>query len=276
MRVVRSETEAGTWELALRPPHRRLAPDVLVLEDYREQLAEPMRERHLPAPFVVLILSFGPRYVVDGTPRSSFVGPLSGKAGATESSGGARCVQVNLTPLGARRLLGTPLHELGAGVVELADVIGRDAERIEERLADEPETAARLALVEELLRARLAAAPPARPDVAFAWRRLEETCGRVRIGALAAELGCSRKHLTARFHDQIGLAPKAAARLLRFDAALALVRAGRGGAEIAARCGYADQAHLVNEFRAFSGTTPAAFARSPEVRFLQDATEDAA
>jgi AraC-like DNA-binding protein len=98
----------------------------------------------------------------------------------------------------------------------------------------------------------------------------------VRIGALAAELGCSRKHLAAQFHDQIGLGPKTAARLLRFDAALALLRRGRGGADVAARCGFADQAHLVNEFRAFAGTTPAAFAREPEVRFLQDAAEDAA
>jgi AraC-like DNA-binding protein len=283
MRVIRHESGAGGWELVLREPDPRLRSDVLVLEDYEERVAEPVRQRHLPSAFVPLILNFGAPYrLLDPADAAvsaaygSFTAGLSESGAMTESSGRALCVQVNLTPLGARRFLGVPLHELADRVVPLADLLGRAGGRLEEGLAEASAPEARLALVESFLFVRLAEAAPARPDVAYAWRRLEETGGRLRIGALAAELGCSRKHLSAQFRDQVGLPPKAVARLLRFNRALRLVERGVDGAEVAYRCGYADQAHFVKEFRRFSGDTPAAFAQAPQVPFPQDAGEQAA
>ena len=97
------------------------------------------------------------------------------------------------------------------------------------------------------------------------------------MGALAAELGCSRKHLGVQFREHIGLAPKAAARLVRFNHALRLVRDGGRTADVAQACGYADQAHLTREFRGFSGSTPrelvprlAAESAETAVQFVQD------
>lgn len=282
-RVIRHESDAGRWELAIREPDIRVHAEVLLLEDYVERVTEPVRERHLPVSFVPLILNFGPPYrlldPVDSAVSSeygSFTSGLSESVALTESSGTARCVQVNLTPLGARRMLGVPMHELADRVVPLADVLGQSALLLEEQLAEAPDADARLALVESFLLARAAATAPARPDVAYAWRRLEETGGRLRIGALAAELGCSRKHLAAQFRDHLGLSPKGVARLLRFNRALRFVERGVDGAEVAQRCGYADQAHFVKEFRRFSGGTPTAFAAVPEVSFLQDTGERAA
>ncbi|HSK16890.1 MAG TPA: helix-turn-helix transcriptional regulator [Gaiellaceae bacterium] len=271
MRTIRAET----FDLALREPGPGLRSDVLVLEDYAEHALAPVRQRHLPGTFVPLVLNFGPRYRVrqsaGWSEHASFAGGLGEAVAVTESPGTALCVQVNLTPLGARRILGVPMHELAGRVVSLADVLGRDAARLEERLAEAPGAPARLALVESFLAGRLDAAEPARPDAARAWSRLEETGGGLRIGALAAELRCSRRHLAALFRDHVGVPPKAAARLLRFERALPLVEAGVAGAEVARRCGYADQAHLVNEFRRFAGTTPAALVRERPVPFLQDA-----
>ena len=282
-RVARQESDAGRWQLVLREPDTRLRGDVLVLEDYDERVGEPVRQRHLPPTFVPLIFNFGPPYrLLDpvhpgaSSEYGSFTGGLSESGAVTESSGRALCVQANLTPLGARRVLGVPMAELAERVVPLADVVGGVADRLEERLAETDDVNARLALVEGFLLARLADAAPARPDVAYAWRRLVETGGRLRIGALAAELGCSRKHLTAQFREHVGLQPKVAARLVRFNRALRLVQRGLDGADVAHRCGYTDQAHLVREFRRFSGSTPAAFAQAEEVQFLQDATEPAA
>jgi AraC-like DNA-binding protein len=95
--------------------------------------------------------------------------------------------------------------------------------------------------------------------------RLRETHGRVAVASLATELGWSRKRLVARFRREVGLPPKTVARLLRFERARELAqRPNRAGwAEIAFDCGYYDQAHLINEFRAVTG-------RAPET-FLQDA-----
>ena len=81
------------------------------------------------------------------------------------------------------------------------------------------------------------------------------------IGEVAADVGWSRKHLITKFVQQIGLKPKTVARLIRFQRVLA--RAERGGAvgwsRLAYETGYADQPHLIREFREFAGTTPAGF-----------------
>jgi AraC-like DNA-binding protein len=103
--------------------------------------------------------------------------------------------------------------------------------------------------------------------VAWAWRRLVRSAGRVGVQELADETGWSRRHLLTRFRTQVGLAPKTTARVLRFHHAVRLlapasVYGGRPGiaapsiSDVAAACGYADHAHLVREFHALAGCTP--------------------
>jgi AraC-like DNA-binding protein len=77
---------------------------------------------------------------------------------------------------------------------------------------------------------------------------------------MAESIGWSRKHLARRFADEVGLAPKAVSRIVRFNRAIAAARnAGASWAGIAADCGYADQAHMVREFGQFAGRSPAAW-----------------
>jgi AraC-like DNA-binding protein len=99
-------------------------------------------------------------------------------------------------------------------------------------------------------------APP--PEVARAFRRVVESGGGVEIARVADEVGWSRRHLGERFRSEIGLAPKATARVVRFDRAKTLLLSGRAGglAEVAASVGYADQAHFNREFRELAGCTP--------------------
>ena len=135
-----------------------------------------------------------------------------------------------------------------------------------ERLATARDWEARFALLDATLGRRLAnVRPPA--EVAWAWRQLRARQGDVAIGALAEDLGWSRKRLVARFRDQIGLPPKAAARMLRFERARVLAGT-RPWADIAFECGFSDQSHLISEFPAITGRTPETF--------LQDTTPVAA
>jgi transcriptional regulator GlxA family with amidase domain len=96
--------------------------------------------------------------------------------------------------------------------------------------------------------------------VARAWRLIVAGGGRTPIGDLAREVGWSHRHLIARFRQQVGLTPKTAARLVRFEALLARLRERPASwARLAAEAGYADQAHLVRDFRSFTGRTPTTY-----------------
>ena len=83
----------------------------------------------------------------------------------------------------------------------------------------------------------------------------------MRVSALAAaETGWSGRHLATGFRAEIGLTPKAAARVIRFDRArhllvsqLAVVGSDTRLADLAVACGYFDQAHLAREFRSLAG-----------------------
>jgi len=266
-RVLRHRARLSGFDLVLAPPHPALRGLVEGYQDFSEWAPAPVRRRELPGAAVVVIIDFGRGWrVLDpdddpgaaGERHGSFVAGLDDRAGFAEHPGEARCVQVDLTPLGARALLATPMHELARRVVPLDALLGAEAPRLAERLAAAPGSAARFALLDAALRARAARARAPRPDVAWAWRRLTETHGGVRVEALAAELGCSRRHLAARFRDEVGLPPKRLARLLRFRRAARLLQAADGPelAAIAAACGYADQAHFTRDVRAFAGITP--------------------
>jgi AraC-like DNA-binding protein len=155
------------------------------------------------------------------------------------------------------------MHELANRVVGVDDILPRRERDLPARLAEAPSSEARFALLDEILATRLAEARPPSPEVVWAWRALVHTNGRVPIGILAKKLGRSRRHLIARFRDQIGLPPKTVARILRFDRVVELLqsRTETGFAELAQECGYFDQAHLTRDFRAFAGTTPGEFVR---------------
>jgi AraC-like DNA-binding protein len=170
-------------------------------------------------------------------------------------------LQVFLRPLGAYTLLGVPMAELRGQAVDLADVLGVPGRTLAERLRAEPTWRGRAAVLDGLLMRRLEAGPRPAPEVRQAWRRLVATGGAVPIGRLAAEVGWSHKHLITRFGQQVGLTPKTAARLIRFDRVLRALDepCPRGWDRIAADAGYADQSHLVREFHTFTGRTPTAF-----------------
>jgi AraC-like DNA-binding protein len=107
--------------------------------------------------------------------------------------------------------------------------------------------------------------------VAWAWRRLLETGGQIRVEALARELGCSRRYLSTRCIDELGLSPKKLARVLRFGRVVDGVRAGAPLADLAKRAGYADQSHLNRDFRALASCTPTEFlARHASLPDVQD------
>ncbi|WP_433561891.1 helix-turn-helix domain-containing protein [Nocardia sp. CA-151230] len=230
---------------------------------FRDHGVNPVDQLALPHPDITLLLEFGPGAVTVDDAASRCGGSLVGGLGSgTRRVRGAQieCVQVRLSPLIAGPLLGVSLAELSGALVPLDALWGRESALIRERLAETRSWEQRFALIEALLARRYAAAPAADPEVVWAWRRIRSGHGLVRVDALADELGWTRKRLWSRFQTQLGLPPKRAATLVRFDHAVHRLAAGTDPARVAAETGYADQSHLHRDIVAFSGITPTAVA----------------
>jgi AraC-like DNA-binding protein len=266
-------------EVVRRAPHPALAGHVArgALWGFAERGA-PARRPELPHGGIVLVVCAGPAIEVDGGRYTSMLAGLYDRPVVTGHGGEQAGVEVILTALGARRVLGMPLAELTRRTVACEDVLGRAGRELAGRVGAAPTHAARLDALETWLLERVRDAEPVRADVARAWGRIVAAGGDVAIEDVRAELGCSRRHLAARFAAEVGLAPKAYARVVRFERAGDLLRAGHPPAAVAARCGYADQAHLGREVAALAGTTPRRLAAEvlPAVTDLQDGAASAA
>jgi AraC-like DNA-binding protein len=264
-------------EHATRPAAPGLSDLVAGLIGYAYAGEPPELHRGLPSQHLTLVICLDEPLGVafPGRPVDKFhalAGGLHDTAVAIGQSGNRSGIQLALTPEGSRVLLGVPPAELSRIVVDLGDVLGPDARRLPDRLASLPTWAGRFDLLESFLaRAVRTRATEPRPEVGWAWRRLCETAGGVGVQELAAEVGWSRRHLTDRFQREYGLAPKVAARVLRFERAVAQVRSPARPrlADVAARCGYADQAHLTREWQAIAGCTPGRWI-AEELPYVQD------
>jgi len=268
-------------DAAVGRPAPAVRPYVGSYTGYWMERIGPGTHQGLPSGTLTVVLSLGPP--VDMTamadPRQApasydaLVGGLHA-APVTIAYDQIQCgVQLDVTPFGARALFGLPAGELGSAVVHLEELIGRRAGEWLDRLRSAPTWAARFAVLDDVLAGAVVDGPPPPAEVVRAWDRLVTTGGGIEVAALAQEVGWSRRHLAQRFQEEIGLAPKVAGRVLRFDRATSLLRrAVRPGlADVAAVCGYYDQAHLTRDFRELAGLTPTAWL-AEELPSVQDAT----
>ena len=218
-----------------------------------------------PAVTLLLDLSDGDCLVCDAGGRqeggSVVVGLLPGELRVV-GRGVGECLQIRLEPATAAVVLGGST-ELCGSLASLAEVWGRDAERTADRLRAAASWDERFAIAAEVLGGRVEARRPVDPEVAYTWRRTLGSRGRLRVDDLADEVGWSRKRLWSRFRAQLGITPKRAARLVRFDHAAHLLAAGHAPAGVADESGYVDQSHLHREVKAFAGLTPSAVAAAP-------------
>jgi AraC-like DNA-binding protein len=251
---------------------------------YRQRGLPPATHRGLPSPYLTLIFTLDePLTIVThpdpGQPPGEFgtlLGGLHSVPALITHAGAQSGIQVALRPLGARALLGLPAGELAELDLPAETVLGGVCAELRDRVRSAAGWPERFAVLDEILLRSAglrsaglrsaglhwAAHADVAPEVSWAWHELLREGGAIRVSELAAGTGWSERHLTGRFRAEIGLAPKAAARVIRFDRARKLLvrKLTAGGdyllADLAADGGYFDQAHLAREFRALAGCPP--------------------
>lgn len=242
---------------------------------FRQVGAVPARHRGLPSPWLTLIFTLDEPLVLAAHPDpaqppgvfDTLLGGLHTTPAIIVHDGRQSGIQLGLSPLGARAVLGVPAGELARRDLPAEDVLGPLAREIHERIRSTPSWSERFAILDKALGARVARAEgqtglEISAEVSHMWRQLMLTAGVGSVGALIAETGWSDRRLRARFRAETGLSPKAAGRVIRFDRARRLLqrRAAAGKplalADLAASCGYFDQAHLDREFGLIAGCSP--------------------
>ncbi|PWU11373.1 MAG: hypothetical protein C5B51_02740 [Terriglobia bacterium] len=162
-------------------------------------------------------------------------------------------IGVRFRPGMAGRFLRVPPSELTDLTIPLADLWGPKARELTERLEDSRSPESCFASIVEHL------PPPGAPnDVQRAIGRMVASYGMIDLDGLAREANLSTRQLRRRFLMESGLTPKHLSRVLRFRRACELARQApfRGWPAVAADAGYFDQAHLIHDFREFTGQTP--------------------
>ncbi len=236
----------------------------------------PTLLRAIPHPAVTVAITIGDnRFEVRDpsgrTHSSSLALGLTGNPFAVRFED-IECVQIRLSPFTASAVLRLPLAELSGGIVSLDDLWGRDAIRLSERLHETRSWPERFALIEATLSTRWCDDHRrAAPEIAWAWHQIIASRGRFRIEHLATEVGWSRQRLWSRFGAHIGLTPKRAAMLVRFDHAIHQLVRGLSPAQVAADTGYADQSHLHRDVQEFTGTPLTSAAGEPWLAVDNDA-----
>jgi AraC-like DNA-binding protein len=190
--------------------------------------------------------------IVSGAYRGSFV---------IDSRAHASVVGVHFRPGGAFPFLGLPPGELANVHVDLATLWGTRARALRDRLGDAPTTQHRFQILEGALLACIRDPMRRHAAVQLGLDRLRR--GAKNIGELASQASLSRRRFIEVFTAEVGMTPKLFSRVQRFQRALSRSKqlTSPDWSQLALECGYFDQSHLIRDFVAFAGFSPAELLR---------------
>jgi AraC-like DNA-binding protein len=212
------------------------------------------QERMLPMATTELVIDLAGG--MTNSPAALVVGPHS-EHWALDTSRASAVIGVHFKPGGAFPFFGVPAGELHNVRVSLDALWGSNATLLVEQVLAGSSPAAKFDVLERLLLCAARTLTRHRA-VDFAMQELSGPLFRSSIADVSDAVGMSHRRFLERFRGEVGMAPKLYARVQRFQAVVATVQTLRevNWTDIAAACGYFDQAHFIHDFRAFSGFTP--------------------
>ena len=195
--------------------------------------------------------------VVQRTSGAVLGGPSS-RATAIDTREQRHLVTVDFKLGGAAHFFKVPMAEASGQLLDLDQLWGRDGALLRERVLLAPSLEAKFQVLRSLLLRNLAGAQV--PDCAVPFAAAAFECGAT-VSDVTERLGLLPKTFVRRFRSRTGLTPKLFARVRRLQRLLASIDdpAAADWSNLAASHGYADQSHLIHDFRELTGLTPAAY-----------------
>ncbi len=252
--------------VAVRPRSPALAPFISSFQYHSGEIPDAM-ERILPGGRVHLMVNLyedefrtyhGPdSAAVHRTHGAVFAGPASQPSVIDTRE--QRClVTVDFKLGGASAFLRAPVSEAHNQLVELDHLWRHDGRLLRERLLEARSPEAMLRILETVLLDHLVHAGNPDPAIPFAASLLERG---LPVSHVTSCLGSLPKTFVRRFRRRVGVSPKRFARVRRLQRVLQSINCSGpiDWCDVAARHGFADQAHLIHDFRDLTGLTPAAY-----------------
>ncbi len=268
--IVRSGA-CGQWAAILATPAESVRPAVVGnYVGWTETAEQLVCRRELPVLCVPVVLGFRAPFQISGMALSSFVAGAHNHHTIVQSIGTVECLQVNLTPDAAYRLLRRPMDDLVDSTVAFEDLLGTDGARLLEQLGNEESWQRRFDILEHFLEHHLSGTRGLSAEVRRSLDILTATGGGASMRELTLETGLSHKRLIGKFRHEIGVPPKTTARTLRFRRSLEqLSELAPQLSRIALEAGYYDQAHFNRDFKSFSGVSPTEYLRERDPQLEQ-------
>jgi len=172
---------------------------------------------------------------------------------------------IRFKPCGAFPFLRMPLSEITDQIPSLGCILNGRVRNLEERINLAASFRERISIAESVLfdlidEKVVSDKQSGEYRASLAVERIAQTDGCVSIDTLVDELGLSNRHLGRQFLNTVGIGPKLLARIFRFQKVFKALQQQSGNwSAIAHDCGYYDQAHLIHDFREFSGQSPTGY-----------------
>jgi AraC-like DNA-binding protein len=219
--------------------------------------AAPVVVETLPHPCVYLIIED------EDSARTGVAGVNPGRY-SRELRGQGRVIGTKFRPGMFHPFFNRCVSDLRGCVVSFQLVFGRSGSRLVRSVLSEPDTLGCVMLVENFLNSIIPDRDPRLETLRDSVERIAIDRSIVRVEQVAAMTGMNLRRLQRAFNEYVGIGPKCVIRRYRLhEAAQALISGVHVDMpDLALRLGYFDQAHLIRDFRAAVGKTPAEFARS--------------
>ncbi len=265
-----STPPAGNARAILRPHHTASAfsltrhapaPGLAAFVDYHwviewDLTGRPEHvQRVLPTPSVHLSVEPGKARITGIITKFDFAEALNGKG---------RVLGVRFRPGGLRPFLTGPVSMLTDREVGIEEHFDVEVDDWRHRVMRAPCAEAAAETADDILSALAPSPDPTVDQVAEIVDGIRDDPRLTRVDAVAARHGIGVRRLQRLFTDYVGIGPKWVIRCYRLHEVAGRAASGEevDWADLAVELGYSDQPHLIREFTAVVGESPAKYART--------------